>query len=159
MALLALDDMMGKPLPPHCEGDEYLAVDGTATTLALEMARELDKHRAYVEGGVFVRFSDLTNSSVDIVDLLVQHGVFERQLDEFGDMMLALLSGGVRFEQVLEISDCIQVVGAPCHAEASSATKLDLVVQLVREGWKARDLVLDALQPGGHRCFGLNMLV
>ena len=53
----------------------------------------------------------------------------------------------------------MQVVGAPCHAEAGSATKLDLVVQIVRDRWKARDLVLDALQPGGHRCFGLNMLV
>lgn len=129
------------------------------TETAEEVLRELDARHAYAHLDSFILVDALACQSSDVIKILCAHKVVIKRTTLFGDAEVALLADGVVHQQGVVLDEHTPILGMPCHTDLSSASKLQLLVQLVREGWHARGLALEPYLPGSAREVSLNMLL
>ena len=81
---------------------------------------------------------DLPNVRSETLDALARAGAVEVSRDEFGELSFALRPGStsVAISLVDTLHDCCAAAALPCEVEKwRVASRLDLVVELLRAGW------------------------
>lgn len=123
------------------------------------IAEELYRRKAFASDGSFVIATELDTTSALVMDVLHKYGVLETCTNEFGEEMVALVGGGVEFGAALKIEEPVFCLGLPLRSPLSDATKLELLVQLIREGWETADMIMQPLLPDSERVVSLNMII
>ena len=111
--------------------------------------------RAFASKGVFASFAQ-DGYEADVFSLLVEQGVFSVR-EEFGELEFALGST-LRWTQRLRATSPLHALARPLHSDVAVASKIELLINLVREGWTWRDIVLDPVTPDGPRVISLAMI-
>ena len=159
--LIALDDLAG---PQRWQLNRELRRPvcgrlGEAASLAVDLVHHLDTMHSYQHLGNYLPLADLQNFSRCVIDILRKHGQLDVIVDEFGEECIALVAAGCSHKAQVLLGPGSHILGLPAEANAKDATKLQLLIQLVREGWGYRPVVRDAITSGGDLLISLNMIV
>ena len=157
-ALESLDQM--SPLGPQpVQGSDgvYRWVPHGHAHCGQAIVEHLFKQQAFASTGEFVLVTSLPDTNDDVLSVLLRSGVVASRQTEFADTEIALQTGGLIFEPSINVLEPCFTLGQPVRS-LKQASKLELLAQLVREGWATCDLSMAPLVPNGARVVSLNMI-
>ena len=149
-------------LPPSARRElqslDALTANGTAEECAGKVWQDLDSERAFAHLGRRCSVDRLRWYSKDVLAIMAKHGVIDAYVDEFGVEEVALRASRVGFSTPTRVSDPVPAVALPRSSSLVDASKLELLIELAREGWVIKNMVVDPVLADGPRELGLHML-
>jgi hypothetical protein len=116
----------------------------------------MDRQAVFEHGRSLVLETSGLDFTLDDVDLLRRHGIVVVGEDEFHSMTVAVRASQIDLQWRLFCTQPQNILALPA---SDGSHKLDLMLQLVREGWTAKfEAVMDPLEFDGPQEFSVMML-
>ena len=137
----------------------WACADGELVRSASLLLQTLDSDKAYAHMGKHVALDDLPGHAEEVVHVLKENNIIVQRADGSGVQEIALHAPSLKVDGGMVLGGAIEVIALPCPKDLKNASKLELVFQLVREGWAPVDLAVDPITPGGAREISISMLL